>query len=137
LNIDTSEEQKLEPDSKKDEDFESSEGIVIKEKDQHDLIILAVITLPEQEEMAITPTEFLKLASTLIAYINYGMFSVLATQYRKTHAVKATMKNCTIHKIKLIMEFGTFNTHSSHHSHAETSRTIRRRVRLGRNVRLH
>jgi len=65
LNIDTSEEQKFEIASKKVEDYKSSEGIDIKKKDLH-LKFPAVITFPEQEEMAITPTEFLKLASSLI-----------------------------------------------------------------------
>jgi len=44
------------------------------------------------------------------AYINDGMSTELATQYSKTHAAKATTKNCTIDKIKLIMEAGIFNT---------------------------
>jgi len=72
LKINTREEQKLteqvEIDSKEDEASESSEGIDIKEKDLHDLTIPAVITLPEQKETAISPTEFFKLASSLIIF---------------------------------------------------------------------
>jgi len=44
------------------------------------------------------------------AYISDGLSSELPTQYSKTHADKAMTKNCTIDKIKLIMEAGTFNT---------------------------
>jgi len=52
-----------------------------------------------------------KLANALYgAYIHDGLSSELATQYSKTHVVKAMTMNCTIDKIKLIMEAGTFNT---------------------------
>jgi len=52
-----------------------------------------------------------KLAKALEGtYINGGLSTELATQYSKTHAVKAMTKNCTIDKIKLVMEAGTFNT---------------------------
>jgi len=55
LKIDTSENQKLteqvEIDSTEEEDSESSEGIDIKERDQHDQTTRAVTTLPELGEV--------------------------------------------------------------------------------------
>jgi len=44
------------------------------------------------------------------AYITDGLSLELARRYSTQHAVKAMTKNCTIDKVKLIMQAGTFNT---------------------------
>jgi len=44
------------------------------------------------------------------AYITDGLPLELARSYSTQHAVKAMTKNCTIDKVKLIMQAGTFNT---------------------------
>lgn len=44
------------------------------------------------------------------AYISDGLTLELARSYSTQHAVKAMTKNCTIDKVKLIMQAGTFNT---------------------------
>jgi len=44
------------------------------------------------------------------AYITDGLPLELARSYSTQHAVKARTKNCTIDKVKLIMQAGTFNT---------------------------
>lgn len=44
------------------------------------------------------------------AYITDGLSSELATKYATNVAVKALTKNCTIDKVKLIMEAGQFNS---------------------------
>jgi len=44
------------------------------------------------------------------AYIKDGLPLELARNYSTQHAVKAMTKNCTIDKVKLIMQVGTFNT---------------------------
>jgi len=44
------------------------------------------------------------------AYLTDGLPLELARSYSTQHAVKAMTKNCTIDKVKLIMEAGTFNT---------------------------
>jgi len=43
------------------------------------------------------------------AYITDGLPLELARSYSTQHAVKAITKNCTIDKVKLIMQAGTFN----------------------------
>jgi len=44
------------------------------------------------------------------AYITDGLSLELARSYSTRHAVKAMTKNCTIDKVKTIMQAGTFNT---------------------------
>jgi len=44
------------------------------------------------------------------AYTTDGLPLELARSYSTQHAVKAMTKNCTIYKVKLIMQAGTFNT---------------------------
>jgi len=44
------------------------------------------------------------------AYITDGLPLELARSYSTQHAVKAMTKSCTIDKVKLIMQAGTFNT---------------------------
>jgi len=44
------------------------------------------------------------------AYITDGLSLELARSYSTQHAVKAMTKNCTIDKVKLIMQAGTFST---------------------------
>jgi len=44
------------------------------------------------------------------AYITDGLSLELARSYSTRHAVKAMTKNCTIDKVKIIMQAGTFNT---------------------------
>lgn len=54
--------------------------------------------------------EIEKLTKTLEgAFINDGLSSDLATKYSTTFAVKAMSQNCTIDKVKLIMQAGTFS----------------------------
>jgi len=44
------------------------------------------------------------------AYITGGLPLELAKSYSTQHAVKEMTKNCTIDKVKPIMQAGTFNT---------------------------
>jgi len=44
------------------------------------------------------------------AFITDGLSLELAISYSARHAVKAMTKNCTIDKVKIIMQAGTFNT---------------------------
>jgi len=44
------------------------------------------------------------------AVITDGLSLELARSYSTRHAVKAMTKNCTIDKVKTIMQAGTFNT---------------------------
>jgi len=69
-----------------------------------DVISAKLLNLQQIQIQSIQIQKVEKLAKTLEgAYINYGLSSELATQYSKTHVVKAMTKNCTINKIKLIM----------------------------------
>lgn len=44
------------------------------------------------------------------AYINDGLSLDLANKYTTQHAIKAMTTNCSIEKVKRIMQAGTFNT---------------------------
>jgi len=44
------------------------------------------------------------------AYITDGLSLELARSYSTRHAVKAMTKNCTIDKVQIILQAGTFNT---------------------------
>lgn len=44
------------------------------------------------------------------AYISDGLTNDMATKYSTQQAIKAMTKNCSIDKVKVIMEAGTFNT---------------------------
>lgn len=77
-----------------------------------EVISAKLLNLQQKQKTAIQYVqEVEKLTKALEgAYIDDGLTSEIAAKYSTAHAVKAMVKNCSIDRVKYIMEAGTFST---------------------------